>query len=127
MARILVVDDDKRIRSMLEMMLVRAGHQVDTASDGQQALEHLAGTPVDLIILDIVMPEKDGLETIMEIRKKAPEMKVIAISGGGVIEPNTYLEVAAGLGAQQVFTKPLDRGELLAAVNILVGGARAQR
>ncbi len=123
MPRILVVDDDQDVREMLRQMLERAGYGVSIATNGPEALAEYRGAPADLIVTDIVMPEKEGLETILELRKDFPEVKIIAISGGGRLGPQNYIEMAAAFGAQRTFTKPLDRKEFLAAVSELIGPA----
>jgi len=124
MPRVLVVDDDEDVREMLRQMLERQGYEVTTAADGKQGLARYREDPADLIVLDIVMPEREGLETIMELRRDDPGVKIIAISGGGRIGPQSYIEVARALGAQRTFAKPLDRREFLAAVHDLAGPAQ---
>ena len=120
MTWILVVDDDIEIREMLKQYLERAEYDVLVAQDGKVALKLHHETPVDLIITDIVMPEKEGLETIMEFRHHFPSVKVIAISGGGKIEANEYLKLAKALGAQKTFAKPFVIRELLEEVRKLL-------
>jgi len=120
MIRILVIDDDINIREMLKECLERAEYEVLVASDGKAALKLHSANPVDLIITDIVMPEKDGLEIIMEFRRRFPEVKVIAISGGGKIGANEYLNIAKVLGVTKTFSKPFELRELLAAVRELL-------
>ena len=85
MARILIIDDEPTILLMLKKMLERSGYVVDMAINGKEGMELFAKFPADLIITDIVMPEKEGLETIREIKKDHPHVKIIAISGGGRI------------------------------------------
>ena len=120
MIRILVIDDDINIREMLKECLERAEYEVLVASDGKAALKLHSANPVDLIITDIVMPEKDGLEIIMEFRRRFPAVKVIAISGGGKIGANEYLNIAKVLGVTKTFSKPFELRELLAAVRELL-------
>jgi DNA-binding response OmpR family regulator len=116
MARILVIDDDVQIREMLRQMLEREGYEVADAPDGKAAMKIQREDPAHLIITDIIMPEKEGLETIKEVRQEFPEVKIIAISGGGRIKPEPYLKIAEKFGARYIFTKPVEREELLAAV-----------
>lgn len=116
MSRILVVDDEPLICEMLEIFLSRAGHTVTVASDGAQAMERAKELPLDLVVADIVMPEKDGLETISELRKLHPEIKIIAISGGSRIGNFDFLAMAEKLGADATFYKPLDNDELLRTI-----------
>jgi len=120
MIRILLIDDDALARDMLRQMLERAGYDVVEAASGREGLQHYQATAIDLIITDILMPDQDGLETILELRRLAPEAKIIAISGGGQSGLLDLLPVAAKLGAQWTFWKPLRRLELLAAIRQLV-------
>jgi DNA-binding response OmpR family regulator len=117
---ILVADDDAQVRAMLSKTLTRAGFQVLEAVDGNEAMRQFDRDPPDLAIIDIVMPEKEGIETILELRREHPDVKIIAISGGGRNNPEGYLSTARNLGAHRTFTKPVDREELLAAVSELV-------
>jgi DNA-binding response OmpR family regulator len=123
MTRILVVDDDEQVRTMLCMTLDQAGYDTDGACDGNAAIRMQREKPVDLVITDLVMPNKEGLETIMDLRREWPTMKIIAISGGGRVTPGDYLSSALYLGASLVFAKPFDRYELLGAIRELLGAA----
>jgi DNA-binding response OmpR family regulator len=116
MARILAIDDDFKIRELLKECLERADYEVLVASDGKSALKLHAADPVDLIITDILMPEMDGLQTIMELRRRFPAVKVIAVSGGGRIGANEYLKIAKSMGVARTFSKPFELRELLTAV-----------
>ena len=116
-ARILIIDDDDPLRHMLCQALEQAGYETVEARDGQEGLEHFRATPADLIITDILMPGKEGLETIMELRRAIPGVKIIAISGGGQTGNMTFLEVARYLGAQRALQKPFELRELLKAVH----------
>jgi len=120
MGRILIVEDDKAVRELLREILRRAGHEVVDVENGKEALAAYKDSPVDLVITNILMPEKEGLETIQELRRDDPDIKIIAISGGGQIGPADYLEVARRFGAMRTFSKPFDRKELLAAVDELL-------
>ena len=120
MASILLVDDDEQLRTMLSEVLRRAGHQVREASDGNQGLRLYEIQPSDLIITDLVMPGEEGLGMIRKLKRLHPEVKIIAISGGGRIGPlskQDYLKMARMLGAQIVLTKPFSNQEILDAVN----------
>ena len=121
MARILIIDDEIRIRSMLRQMLERTGHEVVDAPDGDAGIKLYRNGPADLVITDLIMPEKEGLETIMELRCDFPDVKIIAISGGGRVGPTGYLEVTKKLGAQRIFAKPFAVKEILQAVHELIG------
>ena len=120
MARILVVDDEELVRFTLRAMLEDAGHDVEEAVDGGAGLTQQKEAPFDMIIIDIFMPNKEGTETIMELRRNYPELKLIAISGGGGMGNLSYLEVAKKFGADLALSKPLTEGELLSAVDGLL-------
>lgn len=121
MPRILVADDDAQVRKMLRSTLERAGHEVIEAADGCQAVEIYDPDSVDVVITDIVMPKKEGIETIMELKTINPAVQIIAISGGGRINPEDYLQWAHRFGVANTFTKPVDRQELLATIAELTG------
>ena len=116
MARILLVDDDEQFRNMLSETLKGAGYQVLEARDGAEGLKFYREHGTDLIITDLIMPEKEGLETIQELRRANPEVKIIAMSGGGRSGPTDYLKIAKTFGARQVLAKPFSREEILTAV-----------
>jgi len=120
MPRILVVDDDAQVRTMLKLTLEREGYEIIEAGDGTEAVAAYDSEQVDLVITDIVMPEKEGIETIMELRSTNPAVRIIAISGGGRINPDDYLKWARRFGVEHTFTKPVDRERLLAAVSELL-------
>ena len=120
MKRILIIDDDEQLLKMLGQMLDRNGYEVVKASNGNVGLKLYRENPADIIITDIVMPEKEGIGTIMELRRDFPNVKIIAISGGGRIGPDQYLPLAKGLGAKYTFEKPIGREELLNAIRKLL-------
>ena len=120
MAKILVLDDELSILLMIKKMLEKAGHEVSLALNGREGMELFEKNRPDLLITDIIMPEKEGLETIFELRRKYPELKIIAISGGGRISPDGYLPGAKLLGADMTFQKPLNQKEFLQAVSQLL-------
>ncbi|MFM8552411.1 MAG: response regulator [Nitrospiraceae bacterium] len=126
MARILVIDDEAAIRGMLRDLLESEGHLVVEASDGAVAMkqwrESSREQPFDLIITDILMPDKDGLEVIREIRRLSPATKVIAISGGSPQVRVRLLDVAERLGAFRTIDKPFALQSMLDAVNDALGG-----
>lgn len=121
MARILVVEDDEQVRTMLCMTLRQAGYETFEADSGRTAREVQADHPADLVVTDIIMPEEDGLETIMHFRKNYPATQMIAISGGGRVDARDFLKDAHLLGAAVTFQKPVDRRQLLGAVRELLG------
>lgn len=120
MARILVIDDDDQIRRTLCHVLEIEGHEVVNASNGKEGIRLFKENGADLIIADIIMPEKEGLETIMELRRDFPDVRIIAISGGGQVAPEPYLVLAKQLGASRTLAKPFEREELLEAVQALL-------
>ncbi len=120
MKRILVIDDDVQVRQMLKQTLEREGYEVVDAADGNEGIKLYRDEPTDLIITDIIMPDKEGIETIIELKRDFPDVKIIAVSGGGRIDSRNYLEVAHGFGVDRTFTKPFDRAELLEAIQQLL-------
>jgi DNA-binding response OmpR family regulator len=120
MFRILVIDDDVQIRKMLRLALAAEGFEVLEARDGKVAMKLFQQEPADLVITDLIMPEKEGIETIIELRREYPGIKIIAISGGGRINPKDYLYLAEKLGAQITLKKPFSRKDILRAVYKLV-------
>jgi YesN/AraC family two-component response regulator len=117
MARVLVVDDEEIIRFTLRQILEKAGHEVFEAVNGQDALNSFEEYRVDLVITDIIMPEKEGIETIVELRRRQPDLKIIAVSGGGRTRTLDYLEIAERLGASGALAKPLNRQAIMDAVS----------
>jgi CheY-like chemotaxis protein len=113
---ILVVDDEPGIRDLLCIMLAGAGHSVSTAEDGLQAPKILASHPIDIVITDLLMPERDGLEFITEIRKTYPAVKIIAMSGGGHIARDSYLRIAKTFGAHFLLEKPFTQANVIEAI-----------
>jgi CheY-like chemotaxis protein len=118
--RILVIDDEEQPRRMLRSVLERAGYEVIEARDGNEGLQRFREAPTDVIITDLLMPEKEGLETIMDARREFPEVKIIAMSGGGRAGNLNFLEIARRLGAQRTLSKPFELQVLLAAVRELL-------
>jgi two-component system, chemotaxis family, chemotaxis protein CheY len=120
--RILVVEDHDRLRDVIVASLQERGHDVRAAGDGKKALELQAASPADVLITDLFMPEKEGLETIGEFRRRYPTVAIIAISGGSPVlrqEAPDYLEIAKGLGARATLQKPFSGETLAAAVDSL--------
>src|SRR3989442_7221667 len=113
MPRILVVDDDEPFRKMLHKSLERAGYEVRDAPNGKVALELDREDPSDLIITDPIMPEKEGIETIVEFRRIHPDVKIIAISGGARMNSKVNLAMAQRLGANHILAKPFSQQEIL--------------
>jgi CheY-like chemotaxis protein len=122
MQKILVIDDDSLVRDTLVRVLERKGYQVLVASDGLRGLHAFRREQPDLVITDIIMPEKEGLETIREIRGECPDAKIIAISGGARIGNMDFLDVAGKLGASEIIPKPFDPTELVTVVSRCLDG-----
>jgi len=120
MVRILVIDDEDLVRFSVCQMLEDEGHQVEEAADGVEGIAKVAAGPLDLMITDIVMPRKEGLETIAEAKQMQPNMRVIAISGGGPVGQFNYLELAKQFGADEVLAKPFKKQDLVAVVNTVL-------
>lgn len=119
MPRVLIVDDDQQMRLMLHLMLRREGHEVFAVNDGEEALLSLRQHHTDLVITDIVMPNKEGLETITELRREYPFVKIIAMTG--YCPPKgSYLAMATVLGAHKTIRKPFAIDELLGKVRELL-------
>ncbi len=120
MARILIADDEAVIRMMFRAFLERDGFDVLEAANGNEALAVCRKERPDLIIIDLIMPDKEGIETIMELKQLYPDLKIIAISGGGRIRAGEYLTIAATFGVDQTLQKPIEREELLRVVRSLL-------
>ncbi len=116
MAHILVLEDDPDTRETLERLLQHAGHEVTTAGDGRAGARLLAQGGYDLLITDIIMPDQDGLATILEAKRSLPELPIIAMSGGGQGSSDDYLRIARAFGARQVCPKPFKPEQILAQV-----------
>lgn len=113
MAHILVIDDDQVVLMWLKRTLESNGYEVETVLDGNEAISKQHKIMADLIITDILMPGKDGLEIIAELRREFPEVKIIAMTGGGLIEAASYLNMAKAVGAQGAFSKDIDEEVLI--------------
>ena len=120
MAHILVIDDEAEVRYAIRAVLEDQGHQVQEAETGSQGLETLGREGFDLVICDIIMPDKEGIETIVEIRETLPEQKIVAMSGGGRIKKEDYLAVAAAVGATHTISKPFDAETLTDMVQAIL-------
>jgi CheY-like chemotaxis protein len=119
MSRILVIDDEDPVRAMLCMILGRLGHSVIEASNGKEGLDLFHKHLPDLVITDIVMPEKEGLEVVMTLKQSHPNVKIIAISGGGRQGAGDNLRMAKFLGATLVLPKPMSFEQLTGALDAL--------
>jgi CheY-like chemotaxis protein len=123
MASILMVDDSEEVRRAMRRVLERLGHDVTTAGDGKEALAALAGGSCDLVVTDLNMPGMDGIELILAVKERWPEVPVIAVSGGGLMPKEILLANAEVLGAVTTLAKPLGILELEAAVNQALAAA----
>jgi CheY-like chemotaxis protein len=121
MASILVIDDEPTVRDMLKTMLEAEGHRVVQASNGTEGVSLYRSNPADVVITDILMPEADGSVAIRQLKRDFPDVKIIAMSGGGeIVGPETCLNVALRVGAAMVFEKPLHHQDLLNAIRDLL-------
>jgi len=120
MSKILIVEDDHQLCHLLENLLEKQGHEVVTAFDGEQGAKLYNRHEPDYIILDIVMPEKDGLEFIQEIKESGSDKKILAISGGGSSHNSImYLKMARQLGADFILPKPFHIEQLMRCMQML--------
>ena len=113
MKRILIIDDNSAVRDTMARILQLAGYQTITAGDGNEGLMRMRKEHPDLIITDIIMPEKEGIETIREILLEQPAARIIAVSGGGRHANMDFLEAAKKLGAMAILEKPFEPEELV--------------
>lgn len=120
MKNILVIDDNENMLQMMCDLLQRSGYNVISATNGMQGLKIFHTHAPDLVITDIIMPDKEGLEIIMELSKQRPRPKIIAVSGGGILLPHTYLALARKLGADHAIEKPFRPSDLLTLVQQLL-------
>lgn len=118
--RALVVDDDEAIREMLTIFLQRRGMEVVKAKDGREALNIYRDQSFDLIVTDMIMPDKEGIETILEIRAMKRPVKILAISGGGKVDQSMHLNLARSVGADRVLAKPFMPREFMQVVDELL-------
>jgi CheY-like chemotaxis protein len=126
MATILVIDDDDSMRQAIILMLKTAQHEATGAAGTREALQTLATQMPDIVVTDLLMPERDGIETIRLLRKRAPSARIIAITGGdpqmyGKSYAATLLDFASQMGADAALQKPFDSHQLIAAVDQLLG------
>jgi CheY-like chemotaxis protein len=120
MAKVLIIDDDTAVRDALKAVVETAGHEVALAVNGLEGLKALGQFRADVVVTDLLMPVKEGIETIKEMRRKWPDLPVVAISGGGMRGNLNFLEFAQTFGANRVLAKPLEPDVLLQAIRELV-------
>ena len=117
---VLIVDDNADMRSFVRIVLERAGFEAQVAADGESALDLQRAHPVDVLVTDIFMPERDGIELIHQFKSEFPQVKIIAMSGGGQISKRDYLPLVADIGADRVLRKPFAADTLLGMLQDLV-------
>ena len=121
MARVLIIDDEQLLREMLQQMLDLEGYETFTAADGNEAIKVFNECNPDVVVTDIIMPEKEGLEIIQILRSKKPTIKILAISGGSYnINVSDILKMAKALGADQALSKPIRKKEFVQIIKNLV-------
>jgi len=125
LASVLVIDDDPAMRSTLRRILERDDHEVHEAEDGDRGIRAFRARPTDVVITDIIMPGKEGIETILELREEAPGVRILVISGGGTMEAETMLDDATAIGADSSLAKPFTIDQLRDAVSALLGQERS--
>jgi DNA-binding response OmpR family regulator len=116
MPSILLIEDDELFRDALANALTEHGYTVTQAEDGEQGVKLFRAAPADLVITDIVMPNKEGIATVVELRRAHPKLGIIAMSGGAAHEPELYLKIAGTFGATRTLKKPFDLRTLLKAI-----------
>lgn len=121
MAHILIIDDDLSIQTLFKRFFEKKGYLVDVSNDGHDGLRKVAEKAPDLVITDIMMPDKDGLEVVLSMRKECPDLPVFAISGGMRMAPMDFLPLVKKFGARRVFYKPVELEDLLTAVEEELG------
>ena len=124
MAVIVVVDDDPTIQMIAAELLREGNHAVVAAADGDEALRVLAAMKVDLVVMDMLMPNKDGLETIIEARNLYPDLRILAISSGGRVGVGDLLRMARLFGADDTYVKPLRLDTFSATVDRMLAESR---
>lgn len=123
MLRVLVIDDEAMVRKIVRKMLERSGHTVVEAENGKLGIEQLKTATFDLVVTDIIMPEMEGIETLINVKRQRPETQVIAMSGGGRTGNVDFLQTAQKLGAAAILHKPFTMASLASAVEEACGKA----
>lgn len=122
-ARVLIADPDPVHRAVMVELLDLAGFDCEAAEDGEAALQALARRPADLVILEMLMPDKDGIEVLIHVKREQPAARVMTVSAGGLMSPAQLLRLSKGLGADATMAKPLRRGAFVATVRRLLDRA----
>ena len=123
MPRLLIVEDDDELAGFLSEKLAERGYEIVTAQNGNQALKALVAQSFDLVVTDILLPEKEGIETIREIKQIKPDLPIVAMSGGGIGSADLYLHLARYAGASKTIAKPFRIGELVLLIEDILGAA----
>lgn len=121
MTKILVIDDDSAVREVIVMALQDAGYTIDEASDGREGVSRFKASRPDLVITDIIMPDKEGIEVIRDLKALAPDVRIIAMSGGGRTGNMDFLNIATEFGATHILPKPFRLQEMLKVVTQVLG------
>lgn len=122
MANILLVEDDDSLAKVIEEILKIHGHSVVRAKNGIEAIRQYNAGSIDLVLTDIVMPDMEGLELIHKLHRTAPQIKIVAMSGGGLNNAPIYLSIAKNFGAIEVLAKPFSGDELIASIQAALAG-----
>jgi CheY-like chemotaxis protein len=120
MPGVLIVEDDKELREMLKLSLLRRNFTVLEAENGKTAITHFKPLITDIVVTDLIMPEEDGLKVVIKLRELKPSIKIIAISGGGKVGPGSYLNLAKALGADAIYSKPFSINDLITKIEQLL-------
>lgn len=123
MATILLIDDEPAVRELLSDFLTRSGHLVTGAANGAEGEALYKSRSFDLVIMDILMPQQGGLETILRLKSRYPDIRLIAISGGCMLPAESYLSLVRPLGVDECLSKPFELSELIDSVNRLLNRA----
>ena len=121
MSHILIVDDEPSVRLLVGRLLLAQGHRVTETAGGREAVTAFQAGTVDLVVLDILMPEMDGLQTLKALHKINPEVRVVAMSSGGLLDSPLYLRIAQLMGATQALEKPFSADQLLRTIDSALG------
>jgi YesN/AraC family two-component response regulator len=121
MANVVLVEDVEALRQNLKILLTRNGHVVREAANGHEATRLIAEQTPDLLVTDIFMPEKDGIEIIQEVRRLHPQLRIIAMSGGLPRDHDVFLKMAQRLGVKATLSKPFSLQEFQAIVDNVLG------
>ncbi len=119
-------DDDLYLRTMLRQIFEIEQFQVIDVDDGQKAIDYIKNNPVDILITDLIMPKKEGIETINELKNLFPDLPVFAMSGGSMTNAQVYLDIAQTLGVMHTFLKPFNINEMLDAVKSVISERNKQ-